>query len=193
MSWIVIAVILLAAFGPVLWILPSRRDRRLAALRARAREEGLVVDLRKLPKRNAVAHERVSSAGQVRDPVVEVAAYAQGLARKLRNLPAWRLQRGEAEDDAERAPRPGWVYLDRPTGRDHVAAMLELADPFLSALPGDVLAVEVAPRSLLIYWLEGLGAGPAQVSEMAARLREFGARLLALDEQISARSEGEDS
>lgn len=193
MSWIVIAVVLLAAFGPVFWILPSRRDRRLAALRAQAREEGLVVDLRKLPKRNAAAYERVSSAGEVRNPVVEVAAYAQGMARKLQNLPAWRLQRGEDEGEHGNAPREGWIYLDRPTGQAHVAAMLELADPLLAALPADVLAVEVAPRNLLIYWREGLEAGPRQVSEMAAWLREFEARLLALDEQITARSEGEDS
>ncbi|MCB1682995.1 MAG: hypothetical protein R3E82_07360 [Pseudomonadales bacterium] len=193
MSWIVIAVVVLAAFGPVLWILPSRKDRRLAALRAKAREEGLVVDLRSLPKRNAAAHERVSAAGQVRDPVVEVAAYTQGLERKLRNLPVWRLQRGEEEGETGNAPREGWIYLDRPTGKAHVAAMLELADPLLAALPADVLALEVAPRSLLIYWLEGREAGPEQVGELAARLREFGARLLALDERISARSEDEDS
>jgi hypothetical protein len=74
MTWLIIGLILLAAFGPVLWLVPSRKDRHLSALREQARLEGLVVELRRLPKLQPSAHERVTAGGRVKKPVQECAA-----------------------------------------------------------------------------------------------------------------------
>ena len=32
MVWIVIAIVLIAAFGPIFWVMPSKRDRQLAKI-----------------------------------------------------------------------------------------------------------------------------------------------------------------
>ena len=50
MTWLLIILVLVVAFGPVLWLVPSKRDKRLSALRSRARAEGLIVEMRRIPK-----------------------------------------------------------------------------------------------------------------------------------------------
>ena len=52
MTWLLIILVLVVAFGPVLWLVPSKRDKRLSALRSRARSEGLIVEMRRIPKPN---------------------------------------------------------------------------------------------------------------------------------------------
>ena len=47
MTWLLIILVLVVAFGPVLWLVPSKRDKRLAALRSRARSAGLIVEMRR--------------------------------------------------------------------------------------------------------------------------------------------------
>lgn len=190
MTWIVICIVLLAAFGPVLWLLPSPRDRRLAALRARARAEGLVVELKHLPKLNASAQERVSAAGRVREPLIDCAAYSHGMQRRLKHLPQFRIQR--AEDEAGQ-PRPGWRFLDPPDSRQHLEPTLALLDGLIAGLPTDTLAVGIEARNLTVYWLEGVGADPQVVGSMAAYLRDFEQQLVALDDLIAEESDREDS
>jgi hypothetical protein len=64
--WIIIIVIMLVAFGPLMWLRPSRRERRQAALRQRAYQEGMRVELRRLPKREPAPEERLSASGRAR-------------------------------------------------------------------------------------------------------------------------------
>ena len=111
MSWLIITVVLLIAFGPVLWLIPSQRDKRLAALRLAARQAGLNVEIEHLPKLNASAEERVSAGGVIRDPVVECAAYSHMLERRLYLLPHWRLLKDAQGDDG---PVPGWTFNPVP-------------------------------------------------------------------------------
>ena len=110
MSWMLIALLLLVAFGPVLWLVPSKRDRRLTALRARARAEGMLVEIRRLPKPDPTPQDRVSSGGKVRDPVIETASYGYPMKRKLTHLPTWRVVRRAVESQSAHDPLPGWSY-----------------------------------------------------------------------------------
>jgi hypothetical protein len=193
MSWIIIAVVLLVAFGPVLWLVPSRKDRRLAALRARGRAEGLLVELKRLPNPEPRPEERVSSGGKVRNPVIECATYGHMMQSKLVALPSWRLVRvtpGAADEVF-----PGWQYDQRPAGegRKYLPELLPAVDDLLKKLPEDVVGFEVGARLLQVYWLEGPGSIEDQVVVMAGLLSDFEALLEGLEADISAAGNVTDS
>ena len=194
MSWIVIVIVLLVAFGPVLWLVPSAKDRRLTKLRARGRAEGLVVELKRLPKPEPELHERVSAGGKIRTPVIECASYGHGLASKLTYLPQWRLVR---TPDSERPdPFPDWTFDHRPSGahgRRFLDEMLEITTPLLDQLPADVVAFEVDVRMIRVYWLEKPGSDEAAVSEFARLLRGFEEAIIALETGIEAQMDDNDS
>lgn len=191
MTWLIITIVLLAAFGPVLWLVPSKRDRRLTKIRQEARAEGLSVEIQHLPKTNPSAADRVSPGGVIREPTVECAAYSHALRRKLRFLPRLRLLKAEG---ASVGPRDGWIYDPLP---DRSSRYLERAsqtlDDLFPQLPEDVLGVEITERMASVFWLEGPGCGVEQVGEIAEQLRALESRLLALDEQIEAEISDEDS
>lgn len=176
MTWLLIGIVLLAAFGPVMWLVPSKRDRHLTALRQQARLEGLVVELRRLPKLNPSAEERVSAGGKVRKPVVECAAYSYRLPRRLKLVDGWRLRR----DDAVAA---GW--RSDPTLASSDAALAELSnvvDSWLAQLPDDAIALELSATSIDLYWLEAAAHSVATVSAIAALLAAIATEIVALDQ-----------
>lgn len=186
MTWILIALIFLVAFGPVLWLVPSKRDKRLAAMRKRAREEGLVVEMRRIPKPDPAPQERVSSGGRTREPVIECASYGLPLSRTLKFLPTWRLVRKAAENEAD--PLPDWQYDVRPKGdgRAYLADVLDRVRGTLERLPADVVALEASARMVLAFWLERPGTNEQSVIDLAAILRGLEADLTGLDGQIEA-------
>jgi hypothetical protein len=185
--WIIIIVILLVAFGPLMWLRPSARERRQGVLRQRAYKEGMRVELRRLPKRDPDPQERVTASGRARDLSADAPAYIYPLDSRLRMLPKWRLVRG---DDGMPA-YPGWVF--EPGRRpDHarLQLMLEVLEPVIQAMPEDVLAVECDPQNLAAYWLEGPGATPERVEDLATRLGSGARALAALDQRLRAEAEG---
>jgi hypothetical protein len=191
LTWIIIAIVLLAAFGPVLWILPSRQDRRLTALRQAAREAGLVVELKRIPKTNPTAEERVSAGGAVREPVRNVAAYQHMLPRKIRHLPAWRLL---ASEGAQAGTLEGWVFdpAQRPEAGPF-PRLLALLEPWLAALPAGVLGAEATARSVLVFWSEGASSSVEDVGKIAQALHELGQQLSAWDVEIERERQDPDS
>lgn len=191
MTWLIIAAVLLAAFGPVLWLLPSRRDRRLAAMRQAARQAGLVVELVRIPKTNPSAEDRVSAGGVIRDPVRECAAYALPLPRSLKFVPSLRLLWAEGSDDG---PWPGWSYNPRPDMRNpRLAPTLARIEPLLGTLPEDVAGLEITPRRVVVFWLESADSDAGDVAGLAVALGEFGERLAELDREYEAAAADPDS
>lgn len=191
MTWIIIAVVLLAAFGPVLWILPSRKDRRLTALRQAAREAGLVVELKHIPKTNPTAEERVSAGGVVREPVRDAVAYQHTLPKKLRHLPSWRLL---ASAGAAEGPLEGWVFDPRQRAdKDPFPRLLAQLAPWLATLPVGILGVEVGARNVLVYWGEGPSSGVEDVAKLALALENLSRELSAWDAEIEQELQDADS
>lgn len=194
MSWIVIAlIVLLAAFGPIMWLRPSAKDKRLTALRARARSLDLNVDIRPLERLNPTAEQRVSAAGAERDTSELLAVYEHLLARRLRHISAFRLFRAPGPDAAPitRAAvtvAGGWLFdpaASFPPATGWPAA-LQALEAHLPALPADVRALAVEPRSVGVYWGETAGRGVESVDALAATLAAMGQALAALDGQDAA-------
>ena len=193
MTWLLIVLVLVVAFGPVLWLVPSKRDKRLSALRSRARSEGLIVEMRRIPKPDPAPEERVSAGGKVREPVLECASYGLPFARGLKYLPAWRVVRKAAEDGPD--PFSEWQYDQRPKGegREFLDEVLPHAATLLTALPKDVAALEVNGRMVLAYWLEKPGSTEANVPDLVRDLTAFAEALSGLDREIEAARSNDDS
>lgn len=186
MVWLVIIGIFIVAFGPLFWFMPSPRERRLARLRQQAYRQGMRVELRRLPRPDVAAEDRVSAGGRPRDTTGEYAAYLMPVPRRLRHLPALRvLRHGDGAAAAE-----GWAFEagKRP---DHPLLGVTLAAlaPLLGELGDDVLAVECEPLAVAGYFLEGPGTTPERVDELAASLGRAARALADLDARQEAGNE----
>lgn len=168
--WLLALAALALAFGPILYFLPSKKDRRLAALRTEARRLGLQVELRPVPKLDAGANERVTAGGRQRSPTHPSVCYWLALPLATAPLDPWRLLRGPS----------GWVAdAELPPPEDLAARLLPLFDP----LPEDAVAVEHRNRSLGCCWLERFPAGTETVASLKAALMDIAKALAAWGEQ----------
>lgn len=181
MVWIVIALIMIVAFGPILWLMPSPRERRLSALRQRAYRHGMRVELRRLPGQDPAPEERVTAGGLPLDTSRELAAYVMPVGVRLRMLPSWRVLR----DGQGMSAVPGWSF--EPGKRpDHpnLDPLLGVVGSMLAGFPEDVVAVEGDPHSLAAYWLEGRHTTPEQVDDLAVRLAALARAVRELDARL---------
>lgn len=186
MVWIIIVLILIVAFGPILWLMPSRRERRLSALRQRAYRHGMRVELKRLPGADVAPEERVTAGGRALDTTRECAAYLMPLGARLRMLPTWRVLRGGRGIEA----LPGWAFEPgRRPEHPRLDVMLATLTPTLQALPDDVVALECEPHSVAAYWLEGPGTTPERVDDLAVKLTAAAEALTGLDERLKADTE----
>jgi len=158
LSWLIIALIFLAAFGPLFWLLPSRTDRRLAKMRSRARTLGLRVEVTQLPDVAAAASARVTAGGRRLEPMVSCAAYHLALPRVAPAAPQWRLLRSRAESSG---PIAGWQWDSNPAG---AASYWEQAAMIVAALPADALACGAQASEVACWWRENVVAENAEKS-----------------------------
>lgn len=176
MVWLIVALGLLVAFGPIVWLMPSRRDRQLAKLREAARRAGLVVELVRVPTLDARPEERVSAGGVARDAQRACTAYRLPVHGVDEGAPGWFLLR----DAAAANPLRGWTrHPERPARR-----LPSDAGPYwtrvgraVAGLEERCLALECTPATVTWYWLENAGQrGPAEVvSDIAACLHALAA------------------
>ena len=168
--WLLVLAALAVAFGPILCFLPSKKDRRLARLRAEARRLGLQVELRPAPKLDASADERVTAGGRRRSPTHPSVCYWLALPPAAAAPEPWRLLRGPA----------GWVAdADLPPPADLATRLLPLLEP----LPEDAVALEHRSRSLGCCWLESFPAGAETAACLKAALTAIAKALAAWNAQ----------
>ena len=180
MTWLIIIGVLVLAIGPVFYLLPSKRDKRLAALRASARDFGLAVEISFLPKLDPAAEERVSAGGSERYAKVQCAAYQLAIGKQLA-LDSFIVQRMPASPSVPvQEVFPGWCMTDprrfvRVRGEPELIRHLQNA---LSRLPEDTIAIGFDSRFVACYWLEGASAGPDVVQSMKGTLTALKEALL---------------
>lgn len=186
MVWLIIAVILIVAIGPIMWLRPSARERRLARLRQRAYQQGMRVELRRLPATDVAAEDRVTAGGRVLDTSRECAAYLWPLPHRLRHVPTFRLLRGGDGTPA----LPGWSFEPgkRPEQSNPETVLQAIAEP-LSALPEDVVALQIESLAVAGHWLEGPETTVDRVDDLARRLGAIGQALIDLDGRLEEESQ----
>ena len=169
MTWLVIVLVLLAAFGPIFWMLPSRTDRRLAKMRARARALGVHVEITQLPDVDADPSARVTAGGKRLQPMVACAAYRLPLRSEARAAPQWKLLRNRTVTDG---PIDGWQW---DSGRVADAAYWQEVVAVVRQLPADALACAADARETSCWWRERVDAQRAEssVDELVALLNKL--------------------
>ena len=202
--WLIISAVLGVAFGPVLLLLPSRRERRLAALRAEARRLGLSVELRPVPKLGADLDERVTAGGRIRTAMHPSVRYAMPLPAAAPSRPTDEgavppPQRNAQEEQGAQPPALGstfgttdhWRLLRGPAGwvadadapPPHGLAT-QLA-PLFGQLPADAVAVDRQGLSLGCCWLESPPARADSVVGLKATLAEIAKAVAAWEAEVA--------
>ncbi len=141
MFWIIAAAVLAFMLAPILWIIPSPRQRLQAALRDRARALGVTVQITQLPQ---TRRQKVR-----KEETVNGLCYAMTLP-KARAGERWRYWPDGAEDDV---PGPPAAVQDRIAG---------LHD----RLPKDTIVIEASGRMVKVFWREA-NADIAAVENLA--------------------------
>ena len=172
MSWIIIIGVFILAAGPLFYLMPTAKDKRLAALRTDARQLGFTIQLDSLLKLDPSAEERVTAGGQARSGKVECMRYQLPLGQTLNYLSPITLQRLPAAPTVPTAIlMEGWglptdlVVGVRAVGgiAKNTAAwqqqgqLLESIRKALFEMPDDVLGIALDGRSVSAFWLEGSG------------------------------------
>jgi hypothetical protein len=158
LTWLIIIVALFAAFGPLLWMMPSRADRRLAKMRSRARTHGIHVEITQLDDLAAEPQARVTAGGVKLDPKVMCAAYRLGMRRLARAAPQWKILRKSGANDG---PIDGWIWATRALGD---SAYWQRVGEVLRALPPDALACATDASEVTCWWRERTTAEDAEAS-----------------------------
>ena len=174
MIWLIVGFVFLAAFGPIMWLRPSRRDRFLAKLRDEARRMGLVVEISQIPKINPTSSDRVSAGGVEREPIVVCTAYRLPIRLRFEKVPTWFLLRNDDGDNISN-DLLGWVQHSKIPGLnlppDTVRYWSEIRK-IVDGFEDHCIAIEANSSALSWYWLENKGEWePAVlVAEIAQRL-----------------------
>jgi len=173
MTWLIIGGLLILAFAPILWLMPSKRDRQLVKLREQARREGLMVEITALPKRGARPEERVGADGVPRDATQPCSAYRMLASRPWRGAPCWFLLR----EDGGNAPVEGWVAHPEVALPCVEAGYWETVGQAFNGLEDHCLGMEVTEGAATWYWPENARGRDARelVGEIAERLRAIAA------------------
>ena len=151
MIWIVIIGILLVAIGPVLYVMPSKRDKQLSALRSQVRTAGLTVDVSQIPDLNANPVDKVSAGGKRREPKIKCATYTLIPSRPFQHSPCWHLGRSATDNGLI----TGW-------GRIGTVRGISISDDgywaaigaIINALPGGCVAVKTTLNEICWQGLE---------------------------------------
>lgn len=156
MSWFVVFLLFLVftmMIGPVLMMQPSRRDRKIAALRAKAADLGLKVTMQ-------------SQEGGL-TPVYE--KRWPSLEKSKRVGVDWALERQTYAHGIHFADWWQWRGQSRPP-----TEVLAILQDRLPALPDSVSVVEATPLGLCCYWSEK-GGEPLllQLSEWLTQTAEL--------------------
>ncbi len=173
---VMIVAILGIVIGPIMWVVPSNRDKRIAKLRNYAAEQGARVRLvakRSLP---GIAEDKDSSPNLVRysinwtlDKSEDDERNKSNLTSKPENSP-WRLQAGRIEHESHFSGAWQWAKDLVADQKWHSALRANL-----DRLPSDVIAIENTPYDLAIYWQEkGSAEEVDQVVSFLKTLRSIG-------------------
>lgn len=137
--WLVTLFAMLAILSPVLWLRPTRRDRRLGQLRQHARQAGIAVKFAKPP---------------LHAPPAGLVSYRWTYAQS-RPGPHFVLVRDTHASEALKPFVDGWRWRIEPL-RPLPEAARECLEQALAQLPDDALVLESARGSLTLWWGESL-------------------------------------
>lgn len=148
--WLVTLFVFLAMLSPIMWLRPSRRDRRLGLLRQHARQAGVGVKFAKPP---------------LHAPPGGLVSYRWSYTQ-ARPGPLFLLVRDEYASQALKPFVAGWRWRIEPLRPLSGEASRQL-EQALAALPEDALVLESERRYLTLWWGESLETKAFDVCQAA--------------------------
>ncbi len=162
MEWFIIVLALGVAIGPILYLMPTERDRYITSLRAQARKLGYTVQLDKVLKLDPDADERVTAGGSIRHSAVSCTRYQLPLGVTVNavspilllripsnpTIPIERLATHWGVNGLDVSQLKSAARWQNDTG-----SLMELIS-VLDQMPVDVLAVQLDKRFIAAFWRE---------------------------------------
>lgn len=190
MTWVIVVLALIGVVGPLLWLLPSKRERQVGALRTAARGAGLVVELASVPKQGAKAHERVSAGGVPKEAKILCAAYRLPLPERSPAAPRWFLLKAPGGSDhsagAAEALVAGWALRASASNAPKSPEYWRRVAALVNELPAGCVAVEADDAQVAWYGRERVG--DLEVDAVAAAIHRGLAALAALQREYAKRA-----
>lgn len=147
--WLVTLFVFLAMLSPIMWLRPSRRDRRLGLLRQHARQTGVAVKFAKPP---------------LHAPPGGLVSYRWSYPQAQPG-PVFLLARDDYASEALKPFVEGWRWRIEPL-RPLSSEARQCLEQALVALPEDALVLESERIYLTLWWGESLDV--AQFSDCQA-------------------------
>jgi hypothetical protein len=146
MEYLIIGFVVLSIMGSVMWVMPTKRDRMLAALRMKAKQEGFQVQLTRLtyPREHGEVEPRVASSIAYRLLRGKISSQLHS------NWKSWRIVRCESNSSEGLPSGWGWALGERTMS----TVQLDKIDSILQAMPNDVIGVESTPIHASVFWAE---------------------------------------
>lgn len=170
--------ILLLAIAPIVWILPTPRQRQEGRLRQRAMQIGLRVQLDHLPKQNPSPEELIDGAGRALHPTLACARYALSIKQDTAlQQPGYFVIFSPGKKHItlsdNRLPE-GWLWRDENQTRPNLDDdKVEAISHCLTRLPQSTLALERTTHELAVFWRESGGDGDVDlILETLQKLEE---------------------
>jgi len=171
--WLVVIVMILGfVVGPIMWVIPTKRDKRIAKLRNYAAQAGVRVRLVARSSLPGISEAEGSPVNLVRysinwDPEGDDAETV--LSCKIENSP-WRLQVGKIEHESHFSGQWEWAKDLVADQKWHI-----FLRETLNTLPRGVLVIENTPYDLAIFWQEkGSNSEVDRLVEILKTLRGLG-------------------
>ena len=173
MFWLVIFLIVAALVGPILYLMPTKREKNLASARLRARKLGLGVSVETIPDLNVAQEDLVSPSGITRSPTLDCTVYRLRLRQRNNHTSSWNLFSSDKEPLCfSQSPVEGWFWNKLPENikpiRKKYWSQLGKA---MDDLPERCLALEVAPE--FIAWKGKETFGNGSPDSFVERVKDF--------------------
>ena len=168
MAWAVIPLVLMIVAAPIFYVLPTGRDKYLAALRLKARNSGCLLKMVSLDKLDVGESELVSSSGRVVQPKYQLMSYTRLIQSKVDFHHPFLFRRisDRTPQSISRLSKDWGVVIEttqinRTAEPDNRVSFLDkYANELMSifqTLPLDVQGLSIDSKRLVIFWNESEG------------------------------------
>ena len=146
MNFLIIGFVIISLVGSVMWVMPTKRDHFLAALRMEAKRLGFQVQLIKLtyPREKGEMEPRVLST------VVYRLLRGKIDQQLHHNWKSWRIAKCETNACEGLLSGWGWSIGERTLTLEQLTVINQL----LAVVPDGVLALESTPVHVSAFWNE---------------------------------------
>jgi len=158
MAYVIIVVVLLIIIGPILAVLPSKRQKEQMLKRQTAMAAGLSVALTRIEDPDPNPEDYLSNTGKPLERVKAVIAYRlprQRLGQWHQTAVDWALERKLSQSPGPRDTGlpTGWHWSETQAGQ-LPARLRQYLQVAIADLPNDVVRVEERKNIISAYWNE---------------------------------------